>query len=163
MFREMRRNKQYLPAEEVTAILDRATSGVLALAGDEGYPYAVPLSFVYTEGRIYFHCAKEGHKLDAVRRSPLASFCVIDQDEIRQDQFTTAYRSVIAFGQIKIMDSPEAIMAAIRLLAQKYSPSLSEAERQTEIDGALAHLCMLELNIEHLTGKEGRVLAQARG
>ena len=68
MFREMRRKRQALSMEETAAILYRGTSGVLALSGDDGYPYAVPMSYVYTDGKIYFHCAKAGHKLDALKR-----------------------------------------------------------------------------------------------
>ena len=80
MFRAMRRKRQQLSREEAEAILERGTSGVLAVAGDNGYPYAVPLSYVYQDGKLWFHCAKSGHKLDAVRREEKASFCVIDQD-----------------------------------------------------------------------------------
>ena len=67
MFREMRRKRQQLSPEETEAVLDRCSSGTLAVLGDDGYPYAVPLSYVRHEGRIYFHCAKSGHKLDAIR------------------------------------------------------------------------------------------------
>ena len=66
MFRKMRRFKQQLSEEECLEILKTAKRGVLAVLGDEGYPYAVPLDFVYEDGKIYFHCAKEGHKLDAI-------------------------------------------------------------------------------------------------
>ena len=82
MFREMRRKKQRLSAEACEAILAEGTSGVLAVDGDGGYPYAVPLSYVYQDGKLFFHCAKSGHKLDAVRRNPRASFCVIGQDRV---------------------------------------------------------------------------------
>ncbi len=78
IFREMRRKKQELPQQEVLDILHRGTSGVLALLGDNDYPYAVPISYVYDNGKIYFHSAKSGHKIDAVQRTAKASFCVID-------------------------------------------------------------------------------------
>ena len=87
MFREMRRKKQLLTLEESTAVLHRGTSGVLALAGDDGYPYAVPMSYVYDGAKLYFHCAKSGHKLDAIRRNCRASFCVIDQDQIVPEEY----------------------------------------------------------------------------
>ena len=82
MFRPMRRFKQALSPEECRAVLERGTSGVLALTGDGGWPYAVPLSYVYADGKLYFHSAKSGHKVDAIRSCPRASFCVIDQDHI---------------------------------------------------------------------------------
>lgn len=82
MFRELRRKKQLLPLGESAAVLARGTAGVLALSGDEGYPYAVPISYVYDGEKLYFHCAQSGHKLDAIRRNEKASFCVIDQNQI---------------------------------------------------------------------------------
>src|SRR5574344_2695673 len=82
MFREMRRKKQQLSIEQVEKILKQNTSGVLAVFGDDGYPYAVPLSYVYTNSKIYFHGAKEGHKLDSIKNNEKVSFCVIDKDEI---------------------------------------------------------------------------------
>ena len=80
-FRPMRRFRQQLSAEECESVLLRCTSGVLALAGDGGYPYAVPLSYVYTDGKLYFHSAVQGHKVDAVNRESRCSFCVVDRDD----------------------------------------------------------------------------------
>ena len=68
MFREMRRKKQALSQEACSVVLEKGTSGVLAVSGDNDYPYAVPLSYVYDGEKIYFHCAKSGHKLDAIDR-----------------------------------------------------------------------------------------------
>ena len=100
MFREMRRKRQELPREEVLSILERATSGVLAVEGDEGYPYAVPMSFLYEEGKLYFHSAAAGHKLDALQRNNRASFCVIDRDLVSPDEYTSYYRCVFVFVNI---------------------------------------------------------------
>ena len=99
MFRDLRRSRQALSPEECGEILCHGTSGVLALAGDDGYPYAVPLSYVYAGGKLYFHCAKAGHKLDAIARNPKGSFCVIHQDQVVPETYTTHYRTVIAFGK----------------------------------------------------------------
>lgn len=95
MFRPMRRKQQALSMEAAEAVLHRGTSGVLALAGDSGYPYALPISYVYGSGRIYFHCARSGHKLDAIRRNPKASFCVIHQDQIVPEQYTTYFITIV--------------------------------------------------------------------
>ena len=107
MFRELRRKRQALSNEACSEILHRGTSGVLALAGGEGYPYAVPISYVYDGEKLYFHSAKAGHKLDAILREPKASFCVIDQDQIVPEEYTTYFRSVIAFGRIRILEDEE--------------------------------------------------------
>ena len=89
MFRSMRRKKQCLSLQESIDILNRGTSGVLAVSGDGGYPYAVPMSYVYCDSKIFFHSAKQGHKLDAVLGNDKVSFCVVDQDEVQPQKFTT--------------------------------------------------------------------------
>ncbi len=104
MFRSMRRSRQALSQKECEHLLNKATSGVLALSGDEGYPYALPISFVYDEGKLYFHSAKSGHKIDAIKKEPKASFCIIDQDTIVPEKYTTYFRSVIAFGKLSIIE-----------------------------------------------------------
>ena len=161
MFREMRRKKQALSIEECEAVLHRGSSGVLAVLGDEGYPYAVPLSYVYQEGKIFFHCAKTGHKLDAVRRESKVSFCVIDLDQVLPEKYTTCYRSVVAFGRARILDEVSEKRKALEILAAKYSPEQAEG-RQREIEKELDAVCMVEIQVEHLTGKEGLELVRQR-
>lgn len=112
-FREMRRCKQALERTVVEDILRRGSSGVLAVLGDDAYPYAVPLSYVYADGKLYFHGAKEGHKIDAIRQHAKASFCVIDQDAVVPEEYTTYFRSVIAFGRMRILETDAEKRAAI--------------------------------------------------
>ena len=162
MFRELRRKRQALSPEACAAILDRGTSGVLALAGDGGYPYAVPLSYVYDGERLYFHSANAGHKLDAVRRSPRASFCVIDQDQVVPEEYTTYFRSVIAFGTVRILEDVGEKRAAIGKLAVKYFPGDTAEGRNAAIDREWGPLCMLEMTVEHLSGKEAIELVRQR-
>lgn len=152
-FRPMRRHRQQLSQQECERILGRCTSGVLALTGDGGYPYAVPLSYVYAGGAIIFHSAVEGHKVDAIRQDSRCSFCVIDQDEIKPAEFTTHFRSVIAFGRIHILEDADEKVQALRLLGRRYSPN-DEPGLQHEIDKSLDHVLLLRLDIEHLSGKQ---------
>ena len=153
MFRPMRRFRQALSQEDCHTILDRGTSGVLALSGDEGYPYAVPLSYVYEGGKLYFHSAQAGHKIDAIRRNSKASFCVIDQDQVIPEEYTTYFRSVIAFGTLRILTKEGEKRAAIEHLAKKYAPQDSNEHRDQAIRREWGPLCMLEMTVEHLTGK----------
>ena len=159
MLPEMRRKAQQLPPAEAEAILRAGSSGVLALAGAEGYPYALPISYVYHEGRLYFHCALTGHKLDAVARCPKASFCVIAQDDVVPALYTTRYRSVIAFGAIRRLEDEQAIITALDVLGRKYAPDLDPS---AEIAKSLPRVCVLEMTIDHLTGKEGIELTRLR-
>lgn len=162
MFREMRRKNQILSQLEVADILCRGTSGVLALLGDNNYPYAVPMSYVYEGNKIYFHCARSGHKLDAIRRNSKASFCVIDQDQIVPEEYTTYFRSVIAFGQMQIIEDNTEKRAAIEKIAVKYAPETSGASRDNAINSEWNSLCILRMDIEHMTGKEAVELAKKK-
>ena len=162
MFREMRRKRQALPLEQCEEVLRRGTSGVLALSGDGGYPYAVPISYCYDGSRLYFHCAKEGHKLDAIRREPRASFCVIDQDQVVPEEYTTYFRSVIVFGRVTVLEDDGAKRAAVEKLALKYAPADRAEHRLEYIAREWAPLCMLEMTVDHMTGKEAVELVRAR-
>jgi nitroimidazol reductase NimA-like FMN-containing flavoprotein (pyridoxamine 5'-phosphate oxidase superfamily) len=152
MFREMRKSGQLLPEEDVIAVLDRCTSGVLACLGDEGYPYAVPLNYVYSEGRIYFHSAKAGYKIDAVARDPKVSFAIIDEDTIVSEEYTSYFRSVVAFGKARIAEGDER-RKAFTALVEKYSGDQpEEAKRRVTDECTDAHI--VAIDVEYLTGKE---------
>lgn len=160
MFREMRRKRQLLPTEESVAILKKMTNGTLALHGEDGYPYAVPVSYVYADGKIYFHSATNGHKVDAIMRNDKVSFCVVEQDEIKPAEFTTYFRSVIAFGKARILEDADEKQLALQLLADKYSHGEPGVEEEIAKGGN--HLLMVEITVEHLTGKEAIELVRAR-
>lgn len=162
MFPEMRRNRQQLSQEECLAILDRGTAGTLALCGDDGWPYAVPLSYVRQGERLIFHCAKAGHKLDLLRQNPKASFCVVDQDRVIPEEYTTYFRSVILFGTLRELTDEGEKRAAIEALALRYHPADTPAGRSATIDREWAPLCMLEMTVAHMTGKEAIELVRPR-
>ena len=150
-----------LPNAESIAILNKATHGVLALSGDDGYPYAVPLSFVFHQKKIYFHCAIEGHKIDAIHRCDKASFCIVSQDEIVAERFTTHYRSVIAFGKVTIVEDTEEKLKALRLLGEKYAPG-DTSNLESEINHGFNRVAVIRMDVEHMTGKEAIELTRKR-
>lgn len=170
MFREIRRSRQALPAEDGRDILNRNTAGVLSLH-DELYPYGVPISYAYEEssrepgalyGTVYFHCAIAGHKLEAIGRNDRVSFCVIDQDRIVPEKFTTEFRSVIAFGIARVVSDDDEKRHGLKLLAEKYSPGLEEAA-DAEIEGEWKHTCVVAIDLDYFSTKEAIELVRARG
>lgn len=190
-FYPMRRHKQQLSQEKCFEILEKGSSGTLALLDKQGFPYSVPLSYVFFPGKateaqipesqilhpngekpasaetqdnlgsIYFHSALEGHKIDAIRNCEKASFCVIAADDVIPEKFTTAYLSVIVFGEIRIVKDDKNRKLGLELLGRKYSPNFEEA-MQSEIDNAFDKTVIIELKIEKITGKEGLELTKAR-
>lgn len=151
MFRKMRRFGQQLENDECLLILKNAKRGVLSLLGDGGYPYGVPMNFVCDGEKIYFHCAKEGHKSDALKKNPNVSFCVLDEGEKPDDDWAYYFRSVIVFGKISVVEDEKKKEEKCRLLGRKYYPNAEDVEKEIERD--LKKADCLELDIEHMTGK----------
>ena len=107
MFREMRRKKQALSEEECIEILINEPRGVLAVLGDDDYPYAVPLSHVYVDGKIYFHgTVMESHKRDAIEKHDKVSYCVIDKG-VKSDSWWYTFKSVIVFGRMRTIEDKD--------------------------------------------------------
>ncbi len=152
MFPAMRRKQQALSQQEAIVILQQASSGTLALMGKDYWPYAVPLSFVFDQKSLYFHCAKAGYKLEAMQQNPKASFCIIAQDEPVPEEWTTHYKSVIVFGKLQILEE-ESKRHALKLLIHKYAPESSESQIQQGIEKEWNQTIVLEMKMEHLSGK----------
>lgn len=157
----MRRKKQILTSARTEEILRDATSGILAVSGDDGYPYAVPLSYVYEDGKIYFHCAREGHKIEGIRRNEKVSFCVVDKDQVVPEKFTTFFRSAIAFGKARIVSEDVVKRHALELLVKKYSPGFEVAGAE-EIRRDFDTVCVVEVAVDNMSGKEAIELVKGK-
>lgn len=153
MFRPMRRFKQQISDEECKNVLISEPRGVLSVLGDGGYPYGIPMDHWYseTDGKLYFHCAKEGHKLDAIRACDKVSYCVMDKGFRNEGEWALNIRSVVVFGRIKIVDDEEKRKKIGINLCRKFTDDESYAEH--EVKNALPRALCLELTPEHITGK----------
>ena len=156
MFREMAKKNKQISDDECIGLLKRIPRGVLSLQGDDGYPYGVPTNFWYSDsdGCIYFHSGKTGHKVDALHRSPRASLCVLSSGTREDGDWACSFESVIVFGKIETLEDPELAMEATRLL------SLQFTDDKAFINGEIARyghetLCF-RLVPEHITGKHIR-------
>lgn len=150
MFREMRRRHQQMTEAECLEILCHEKRGVLAVLGDGGYPYAVPLNFIYDNGGICFHCAKEGHKTDAIRSCEKGSFNVIRERKLSDDGWSYYVDSVTVFGRLREVPDEEKT-DKLRLLGHKYFPTAEMTE--SDIAKNACRCTVIELKIEHMTGK----------
>lgn len=159
MARTMRRFKQQLSAEEVERILRNGKYCVMAVSGDDDYPYAVPVNYVYDGTAIYIHSAAQGHKIDAIRRNPKCSLCIVDKDDVIPEEFTSYFRSVIVFGKANFVESMEDKVTALRLLGEKYSPGI---DPDSEISRFIKTVCVVRIDIDCITGKEAIELTRTR-
>ena len=151
MFREMRLKNNQLEYEECIEILKNEPRGVLALLGDYDYPYALPMSHVYVDGKIYFHGAKTGHKHDAVERHEKVSYCVRDAGVKASDSWWYTFKSVIVFGKIRTISDEDEKIRILTHLGDKFFPT--HEETVDEIDRLLTRTEVFEITIDHITGK----------
>ncbi len=152
MFRKMRRIKQQISDEECIRVLKEQPRGVLSMLGDDGYPYGIPLDHLYMEdGHIYFHGAKEGHKIDAISGCDKVSYCVYDQGYRKEGEWALNINSVVVFGRIRIVEDEEKKKEICIKLLKKFSDD--EAYIEHEMKNAFPRVNCLELIPEHMTGK----------
>lgn len=151
MFKEMKKNNRETSRDVIDKVLEKCEYGVLATVGEDGYPYSLPLNYVYVNGAIYFHSAKKGHKLDNIANNPKVSFSVVTDTDVIEDKFTTSFNSVVIFGKSEIVYDEEKDMALLTVI-KKFSKDYIE-EGKLYIERAKDHCCVVKINITHITGK----------
>ena len=160
MERKMRRFRQLLAEESTKEILSEGTNGVLSLTDTDGEPYGVPVSYAFDgESCIYIHSAAKGYKMECIAGNRHCSFCVIGQDKIVAEEFTSYFRSVIVKGSIRTVTEPKEIMKGLLLLCEKYSPGI---DPQAEIAKCISRGAVLRIDRESMTGKEAIELVRER-
>ena len=152
--RKLRRKDRAIGEIEAFKILSEGEYGVLSTVDESGQPYGVPLNYVYLDGSIYFHAAREGHKIANITCSSQVSFCVVGKTRIIADQFTSLYESAIIFGRAGIVDRAEKEKALINLV-EKYSSEYLEDGKKA-IAQSLGSVAVIKIIIEHITGKAHR-------
>lgn len=154
MFRPIRRVKREISTEAAKALLAKERRGVLAVNGDDGYPYAVPVNFLYDEqaNRIYFHGAKAGHKIDSIKACDKVCFTVYGNETVKEEEWAPFVQSTVVFGRCRLIEVKEEALVLVKRMAMKYYPEESIADMEIAKYGDAMQ--MFEIEIEHLTGKE---------
>jgi nitroimidazol reductase NimA-like FMN-containing flavoprotein (pyridoxamine 5'-phosphate oxidase superfamily) len=172
MFRKIRRKEKQLFLEECHRILTKAEYGTLATMGEEGYPYAVSVNYVFLNGNIYFHCANDGHKLDNIAFCPNVSFNVVtdvwveplisDEKDHETESifngFDTHFSSVVVFGEAKEVNDTEkrdGLQALLRKFLNLKNLCQYEDEGIKYIDNSLNRTKLIKIEIKHMSGKRG--------
>lgn len=153
MFRELARKNKQISDEECLELLTKETRGILSVNGDDGYPYGMPMNHFYNaeDGYIYFHCGRNGHRVDALSKSDKVSFCVCEQGCREDGDWAYNVRSVIVFGRMQIVDDLTEVARIARLLSYKFTQD--EKYIQNEIKQYAKATLLLKLIPEHICGK----------
>lgn len=154
MFRAIRKKKNEIDAEAAKALLRSGRRGVLAVNGDDGYPYAIPINYVYDGDarKIYFHGARAGHKVDALRACGKVCFTVYGNETIREEAWAPFMQSVVVFGRCHLVEAGDRATALLKQFAMKYYPDEQMVDDEIARAGKAAQV--FEIEIEHLSGKE---------
>ena len=154
MFRPLRRKKRAITDEEARELLATCKRGVFAVNGDDGYPYAIPVNYFFdTEhDKIYFHGAKAGHKVDALKRDDKVCFTVYGNEHFEPGDWAPYVQSTVVFGRCHLIDDAAATEARVRELGMKYYPGKEEVEKEIALN--IKAVQLYEITIEHLTGKQ---------
>ena len=152
MFKEMRRKDRQATPEEAINCLNTCSYGVLSTIREDGFPYGVPINYVFIDGKIYFHCALEnGHKLENIKYNSKVSFTVVSKDTVIPDKFSTDYESAIAFGEaIRVFDNEKKL--ALEAFLDKFAPNFKELG-MAHINKFIDKTDIYKIEIETLTGK----------
>ena len=154
MFRTIRKKINEIHPADAKALLASERRGVLAVNGDDGYPYAIPLNYVYDSehGKIYFHGARAGHKIDALRACDKVCFTVYGNETVKEEAWAPYVQSVVVFGRCHLVESGPRALELLKTLAMKYYPSETLVDEEIARAGRAAQL--FEIDIEHFSGKE---------
>lgn len=162
MFREVRRNKKQILSKDLCEeILNEGKSGVLNLLGDNGYPYGVPMSYVFADNKLLFHCMPGGHKMDSMNKHEKVSFTVVETDQIVPEEFTTFFRSVIVFGKAREIVDLEEKRQVLMAFVEKYSADFKEKGAE-EAEAKKKPVGIFVVDIDHISGKEAIEFAEER-
>lgn len=154
MFRPIRKKKNEISIDAAKELLRSSRRGVLAVNGDDGYPYGIPINYLYDEEneRIIFHGAKAGHKVDALQKNDKICFTVFGNERIKEEAWAPFLQSVVVFGRCHLVESQEDTIALVKKFAAKYYPDMDMVNEEVVLSGRAVQ--MFEIQIEHLSGKE---------
>lgn len=154
MFRSVRKKKNEISSDEAKELLQCSRRGILAVNGDNGYPYAVPINYLYDEctGKIIFHGAKSGHKVDSLKACDKVCFTILGNEIIKEESWAPFLQSVVVFGRCRLVENKEDNMNLLKKFAMKYYPDEKMADEEVALSGSGVQ--MFEIEIEHLSGKE---------
>ena len=154
MFRPVRKKKNEISTEAAKQLLHTERRGVFAVNGDDGYPYAIPVNFFYDEeaNQIYFHGARAGHKIDAIRACDKVCFTVYGNETVRDEAWAPYMRSAVVFGRCRLPEYSAETLALLKRFAMKYYPEESMVDAEIAAAGKAAQMYVID--IEHISGKD---------
>ena len=154
MMKPMRKAECQTSQEEAIRILQQCKYLSVAMLNEDGSPYNVMVDALYDDGKIYFHSANEGQKLDCIRHDP--RICATGYSGAHSDaaNSTTRYASVVVHGKAHILEDKERKLEIIRKEAAERG--VTPEKIAATIDAYFDVMAMVEIEIDTITGKVNR-------
>ena len=154
MFKSIRKKKNEISIDEAKRLLTEARRGILAVNGDDGYPYAIPINYYYDEAdqKIFFHGSRVGHKVDSLNKCDKICFTVVGPEMVKEETWAPFVQSVVVFGRCHLVEDSTVTETRLRQFALKYYPDEELVNEEISISGKAVQ--MYEIEIEHFSGKE---------
>ena len=154
MFRKVRKKVNEISVELAKDLVKKSRRGILAVNGDDGYPYAIPINYLYDEEsqKIFFHGSKVGYKVDSLKKSDKICFTVYGNEHIKEESWAPYLQSAVVFGRCHLIEDSDRAMKVLKDFAMKYYPN--ETMVVEEIGKLGRATQMFEIFIEHISGKE---------
>ena len=154
MFRKMRRVKNEISIEEAKELLKKNRRAAFSVHGDDGYPFTIPINFYYDEeeNRIYFHSAKSGHKIDAIKANDKVCLTTWDDGYLVDGDWAYYVSSCVVFGRARLIEDCQVTEDKVRTFALKYFPTAEEVE--SVMKKSLDRVQLVAIDIEHISGKK---------
>ena len=153
MERKMHKIKRQMTDEAAKAAFVQGHHGTLSVNGDDGYPYAVPVNYVYVDGKIYVHYAKVGYKIDCIQRDSKVCFSAILDAQVVPKMVTARFTSVVAFGRASIIEDEDERYMALKTFVDRLCGPTAIPEGMAFLEKTIARTAIIRIDVEQLTGK----------
>lgn len=151
---QMRRMSHKMSEEETLELVKKSKYAVLSLVDVDGLPYGVPLDYIYQDHALYFHGAKEGRKIDGMKKNPRGCAVILGDTSVVPDKFGRKYSSAIIEGSMEFIDEPETKRKVMTYVVEQNSPDFKE-KGNVIIEKMLNQVLIYKMNIETMSGKHG--------
>ncbi len=153
---KMQRADRQLSQEEALEVVDRCEYAFLAMTGEDGNPYCLPLSTVRDGLDVYFHCAMEGYKTACMRRAPKVCLTCVEGARHQPEKMTMIYGSAVALGVAEEVTDEKTKEKALRLLCRRHAAGVDAQKVEKCVMGGLQKTAVWCIHIHEITGKANR-------
>ena len=152
----IRRKDREMPRNFALTIADTCAFSVMATVNPDGTPYCIPLSLARESEWLYFHCTREGHKIDNLRHQNRVCISCVGNVKVIPGEFSIEYESAIITGVASEVTVSEEKIHALELISRRYTPE-NMADFDNAIRRSLDITAIWKIHIDEISGKRKKL------